>query len=393
MTNDQDLFEGLQIMTPQELNSSFDKGEDQNTNDSTTGTEGSSTTDENKEELESLFSNPKSDNTDTTSVTDLINEDNSASTNEAIYQALIKEMVEAGTLTVEEGADASELPGTLDTIKELMEKTVDAKTKAKQEAWKNSLSKEKKRFFEIEDAFDSDDLAIQMAERLEFFDNLSDEQLAENPELQKQIYYQYLIGKGFSKEEAEEEIADADSLAKLEDKASKALPHLKKEAIDFVEKSRQQKTLAAEEQSKKAKQSFDNLMKNIEAKESFIDGINLNKVSKEKLKENITKIVHTDEKGRQYNSLMYKQKQNASEFEMLLNYYDSIGLFNMDKAGNFKPDISKLKAVAKTKAINEIDKVIAESGKRGVGANTSVESSQTTNDLLSALDSAFGKRK
>lgn len=392
MANDEGLFEGLQIMTPQELNSSFDKGEDQNNeDDSTTGAEGSVETNED----DSLFTPPvdKAEDINSEGTTTDKSTDDEPSTNEAIYQALIKEMVAAGTLTVEEGKDASELPGTLDTIKELMEKTVDSKTTAKQEAWKNSLSKAKKRFFEIEDAFDNDDLAIQMAERLEFFDNLSDEDLAENTDLQKQIYYQYLVGKGFSEEEAQEEIADADSLAKLQDKAAKALPHLKKEATEFVEKSREEKTLAAEKQAAQVKESFDNLMKNIEAKESFIDGINLNKVSKEKLKENITKIVHTDEKGRQYNSLMYKQKQNASEFEMLLNYYDSIGLFNMDKSGSFKPDISKLKAVAKTKAINEIDKVIAESGSRGVGTNTSVESSKSTSDLLSALDSAFGNKR
>jgi hypothetical protein len=388
MAKEDELFEGLQIMTPQELESSMSSGET-NTQD-----EGSENSNPNGDGIEGNEGFITPINKTATNDDDTPSSSTSAttSTNEAIYQALIKEMVAAGTLTVEEGEDASELPGSLDTIKSLMEKTVDAKTNAKQEAWKNSLSKSKKRFFEIEDAFDDDDLAIQMTERLEFFDNLSAEQLSENPALQKQIYHQYLLGKGFTEAEAKEEVEDADSLAKLEDKANKALPALRKEANDYVEKARFAKTEAVETNKRQAAEKFENLIKAVETKESFIDGINLNKVAREKLKENITKPVHTDEQGRQYTSLMHKQKQNAAEFEMLINYYDTIGLFNMDKSGNFKPDISKLKAVAKTKAINEIDRVIAESDKRGVGRNTSVETSQSTNDLLNALSSAFGNK-
>jgi L-lactate utilization protein LutC len=393
MAKEDELFEGLQIMTPQELESSMSSGE---TNTNEDDSQDSNSNENGITDDDNLFvpSDKKviEDNDEDDSSTQSTNTDE-PSGNEAVYQALIKEMVSAGVLTAEEGEDAGELPGNLDTIKSLMEKTVDSKTNAKQEAWKNSLSKSKKRFFEIEDAFDDDDIAIQMTERLEFFDSLTPEQLSENPDLQKQIYHQYLLGKGFTEAEAKEEVEDADSLAKLEDKAGKALPQLRKEANEYVDKARTAKTEAIENTKKQAAEKFENLIKTVESKESFIDGINLNKIAREKLKDNITKPVYTDEDGRQYTSLMHKQKQNAAEFEMLINYYDTIGLFNMDKSGNFKPDISKIKAAAKTKAISEIDKVIAENNSRGVGRNTSVETSQSTNDLLNALDGAFGKRK
>ena len=101
--------------------------------------------------------------------------------------------------------------------------------------------------------------------------------------------------------------------------------------------------------------------------------------------------VYKDNKtGREYNSLMYKQTRNPVEFEMLINYYDTLGLFNLDKQGKFKPDISKLKQVAKTKAINELDKIIA-SEDRNVGKNTSVETSQKTSNILDMLDRAMKK--
>jgi hypothetical protein len=68
-------------------------------------------------------------------------------------------------------------------------------------------------------------------------------------------------------------------------------------------------------------------------------------------------------------------------------------LFNIDKEGKFKPDISKLKSVAKTAAINELDKVIAAEDQRGVGRNTSVETSKKTEGILNMLDRAFKNNK
>ncbi len=89
---------------------------------------------------------------------------------------------------------------------------------------------------------------------------------------------------------------------------------------------------------------------------------------------------------------MYKQQRNPVDFEMLINYYDTLGLFNIDKQGKFKPDISKLKAVAKTAAINDLDKIIAAEEQRGVGRNTSVETSQKTDSIIGMLENAFNKK-
>lgn len=381
----EDLFAGISIMTPQELNSEIASGEG-NDEGKKVDDEFQILTPEAGVEPDKTTNSP-SETTDSTSTPN-----SNVSGNEVIYKALIKEMVDNGVLSVEEGDELEELPGTLDTIKSLMSKTVGKATKESQDAWKNSLSKSKKRFFDIEDAFDNDDLAIQMTERLEFFDTITDESLSENVDLQKSIYHQFLLGKGYTEAEAREEIADADSLDKLADKAAKALPHLKKEANDFVENSRTQKVQKQEMTKKQMEDQFNSLMTNIESRESFVDGINLNKIAKDKLKENITKPVHTDEQGRQYTSLMYKQKQNAAEFEMLINYYDTLGLFNIDKSGKFKPDISKLKAVAKTAAVNEVDKVISAESQRGVGRNTSIDVSDKAKGIFNVLEGAFGKK-
>ena len=95
-------------------------------------------------------------------------------------------------------------------------------------------------------------------------------------------------------------------------------------------------------------------MENIDKKEAFIDGLNLNKTIREKIKNNIINPVHEDENGNKLTSLMYKQMKNPSEFDMLINYYDTLGLFNLDKQGSFKPDVSKIKAAVKTKVSGSI---------------------------------------
>ena len=386
-TENEELFEGLQIMSPEELNSAV-KAE---------SNEEEGVTKEVEEfEIKPVVSEKGDDDTTaetkeqpTTKATSGSNENK----NEVVYKALMKELVNAGVLTIEEMEKLDELPGTFDSIKELVNKTVETNFNAKQENWKKGLSPEKKRFLEIEDAFDETDQAILMAQRLEFFENVNTDQIKEDENLQKQIYFDLLKAKNFSDQDAIEAIEDAVAVNKLEEKALKAVPELRSQAQKVVQESksiREQHTKAQQEAQTKA---FEDLLSNIDTRDAFIDGLNLNKISKDKLKNNIMNPVYKDAKtGKEFNSLMYKQQRNPVEFEMLINYYDTLGLFNLDKEGKFKPDISKLKSVAKTAAINELDKVIAAEEQRGVGRNTSVETSQKTEGILSLLERATTRK-
>jgi hypothetical protein len=383
-----DLFEGLQIMSPEELNAAVKTSDD---------SEGNQGAEELKGEVE-LFKPVATESGDSGTTEKIINkpsEDSNSneSKNEVVYKALMKELVNAGVLTVEEMEKLDELPGTLDSIKELVNKTVETNVNAKQENWKKSLSPEKKRFLEIEDAFDETDQAILMAQRLEFFENVSKEDIEGNEQLQKQIYYDQLIAKNFTHEQAIEAIEDAVAVNKLEDKALKAIPELKTQAKEVVNEAKASKEAKTKAEIEAQTQAFKQLLDNIDARENFIDGLNLNKISRDKLKNNIMNPIYKDPKsGKEFNSLMYKQQRNPVEFEMLINYYDTLGLFNLDKEGKFKPDISKLKSVAKTAAITELDKIIAAEDERGVGRNTSVETSQKTEGILSLLEKAVNRK-
>jgi hypothetical protein len=381
----EELFEGLQIMSPEELNTAV-KAEDS----------GEPIVAKEPETFEFKPVASESGDDETTAETKTITKTKATEAdvprNEAVYKALMKELVNTGVLTVEEMEKLDEMPGTLDSIKDLVNKTVQNNFKAAEDNWKRNLSPEKKRFLEIEDAFDETDYAIVMAQRLEFFDNLDKQTVISDENLQKQIYFEQLKAKNFSDQEAVEAIDDALAIGKLQEKALKAVPELKAQSQAIVEQSRYQKEQQTKAQIEQQTKAFESLLTNIDTRDHFIDGLNLNKISKDKLKSNIVTPVYKDPKsGKEYNSLMYKQQRNPVEFEMLINYYDTLGLFNLDKEGKFKPDISKLKTVAKTAAINELDKVIAAEEQRGVGRNTSVETSQKTEGILSLLERATRK--
>lgn len=382
----EDLFEGLQIMSPEELNAVVESDEN-----SEEGEEKETKSDDElemfkpvvSEEGEGSYENTKNSSNSKTAT--------SNEKSEAIYKGLIKELVESNIITASEADKLDELEGSLDTIKELMNKTVQTNFKHAEKKWKDNMPAAKKRFLEIEDAFDETDQAIMMAQRLEFFDSIDVESIKSDENLQKEIYYDLLISKNFSQEQAIESIQDAIEVGKLSDKAIKAIPELTEQANSVVTQAKEYKANKTKKEIETQNKAFESLISNIDARQSFIDGMSLNKIHKDKIKQNILNPVYKDNKsGREYNSLMYKQTRNPAEFEMLINYYDTLGLFNLNKEGKFKPDISKLKQVAKTRAINDLDKIIA-SEDRNVGRNTSVETSEKTGNILDMLERSMKK--
>ena len=394
------LWEGISIMSPQEMENGYTNDQEKETDEETTEESGERDSDEftitpistDKEKLD------KDDDFSIEPTETNSNETNDSKREVELnkYSALIKDMIEEGVLTGPEGEELEELlqDASTKTIKDLMSLTVEKAFKAKEQGWKNSFSGAKKKFLEIEDAFTDADTAIVMAQRLEFFDNVSESDISENADLQKQMYFEYLKSKNFSDTEAYEAIEEADAIDKLEEKALKALPELRKSAQSVVATSMKEKEAYQEKLKADYEENYQRLMSTIEEREEFVPGLKLNKLSKEKIKSNITTPVYKDPKnGKEYTSLMYKQMRNPNEFQMLINYYDSIGLFNLDKGGKFTPDISKLKNIAKTKAVSELDKVLSRENELGTGRGNSNPSSQTTQSALDLLEAAYSRKK
>lgn len=372
-----DLFEGITIMTPAQLEESISKEETEEGQEQKQG------------ETFTIIPVKEVDKEETTTEETTKNDVSTITKSEAVYDALIKEFITDGLLTAKEAEELEKLPKNKETLKKLLEETTDERVRQKEEVWKKSFSGAKKVFLDIEDKFEDTEKAIRAAQTLEFFETIDEDKLKTDTKLLKNLYYDQLKAKNFTHEEALEQIADAEAIGKLQQKGLAALPDLKKQAQKTVEEAETQKKINHEAQEKQQTEMFDKLVATIEEKESFIDGLPLNKVQKDKLKANITTPVHTDEEGKAYTSLMFKQKQNPIEFELLINYYDSIGLFNISKDGKFKPDASKIKAAVKTVAVNELDKVINNTEAREVGKNTSIDQTQMQANIFKVLEAGI----
>ena len=389
----EDLFDGIEIMSPGELDSAISTGEE-----TTESEEKIESTDDisivpveqTSGDLGETAEEGKIVEPEETTKTTPTSQGPSESDKSAFYTAMLKEMINEGVIASPETEE--ELEGSLDKLKELMKGTLEKSFQGMTKQWQDGFSGAKKKFLEIEGSFTDADLAVQTAQQLEFFDNLSEKDLKEDDTLQKNVYYEYLKSKNFSDAEIREQIEDADAIGKLEDKAMKAVPYLRQRAAGIIKQEDQKKQAEEAQWTKRREENYNHLMSSIDKKDEFIDGLKLNKVSKEKLKANITQPIYTDDKGKGYTSLMYKQMRNPTSFEMLVNYYDSIGLFDIDKSGSFKPNISKLQKIAKTRAVSELDKVIAASNERGVGRQTSVDASEKTTGILDLLERGIGKK-
>ena len=389
----EDLFDGIEIMSPGELDSAISTGEE-----TTESEEKIESTDDisivpveqTSGDLGETAEEGKIVEPEETTKTTPTSQGPSESDKSAFYTAMLKEMINEGVIASPETEE--ELEGSLDKLKELMKGTLEKSFQGMTKQWQDGFSGAKKKFLEIEGSFTDADLAVQTAQQLEFFDNLSEKDLKEDDTLQKNVYYEYLKSKNFSDAEIREQIEDADAIGKLEDKAMKAVPYLRQRAAGIIKQEDQKKQAEEAQWTKRREENYNHLMSSIDKKDEFIDGLKLNKVSKDKLKANITQPIYTDDKGKGYTSLMYKQMRNPTSFEMLVNYYDSIGLFDIDKSGSFKPNISKLQKIAKTRAVSELDKVIAASNERGVGRQTSVDASEKTTGILDLLERGIGKK-
>ena len=137
----EDLFEGLQIMSPEELNSVVEAEKDSEEQEETkTESKEDSTMFQpvESEEGEGAYENTKNQ-TDSKTTT-------SSEKSEEIYKGLIKELVDSNIITAAEADKLDELEGSLDTIKELMNKTVQTNFKAAEQEWKDNMPAAKKRF-------------------------------------------------------------------------------------------------------------------------------------------------------------------------------------------------------------------------------------------------------
>ena len=151
--------------------------------------------------------------------------------------------------------------------------------------------------------------------------------------LRKQVMYQDYINRGFSEERAKKLVLKSvEDGTDIED-AKEALNSCKDYYSKRVESYQQE--IKSREKSKKAEEEkqYNNLKKQIIDTEDFFGGVKVDKSTRQKAYDSITKPVYKDEKGNFLTALQKYQKENPLDFmkNVALMYSLTDGFQNVDK--------------------------------------------------------------
>lgn len=361
-------FEGVQLITPNtpQQNSQTEENDSQPT--STPGAIDLS----DQEDLGTFFETPKPAS------------DPEESDSDSVYSALVKELVDKGILEIDEDVVVE----SADDLANLFDRTINSRLEENVNGFVQNFSGAKKLFLEIEDAFDDELVAMRVARDMDYFNNVTPEALSSREDIQKDILSRYLKLKGLSSKEVAETIEESVALAKLEEKAKAALPQLKASAKQFVDQKRAEKEERTRRQIEKQEKDFESLVNSVDTLNEILPGIELTTKHKTAIKKSMSEIAFTDpETGAQFTELGYKQYSNPQGFERLIQFYNVLGLFEIDKSGNFKPDMSKLVKLTEKQVKRKLDELIREQQQTSIPGQ---KSSAGTKLNLSFWEEAFG---
>lgn len=171
---------------------------------------------------------------------------------------------------------------------------------------------------------------------LNYLDSIKDEHISEESEkgeeLRKRLIFQDFINRGYSKERASREVKKSfDSGTDIED-AKEALESNKEyfnnQYQDLIEEAQRE---IKEEQERVKKEAAQLKKSMLEDKEVF-DGITLDKATRQKAFDNITKPIHKTEKGEYLTAIQKYELDNPVEFRKYLSILFTMtdGFKNLD---------------------------------------------------------------
>lgn len=275
-----------------------------------------------------------------------------------------------------------------EALRELSSLSIQHMVQAGVERYKQSLTDDERLLYEAKEKglpLDKYSVAKRNAAK---YSKITADQVREDPKVAEDVVTRFLELKGFTPEEAKEEIEGYKALEKLEEKAVKALEYVPK-AFDKEVKDIE-KTAEAQEQAKRDQiaQRVSRMKSLVNNTPEIIPGIKLNKTNKEKILESMTVPVAQDENGNPLNSVMVTRQKNPEAFEMLIHYYHQLGLFNIDDDGKITPDFSKVSKAASTKTVDSLRSIFESTGKTG-GGKAKIPKTQEDDD--DEFDKAFGR--
>lgn len=219
------------------------------------------------------------------------------------------------------------------------------------------------------------------------FSSLSEKDLEENEDLQKNIVREYFrkTTTGWSDTRIEKEINRLADIGDLKAESKEFFEELKGLTAKEEEQMKVQAQKEQEEAIRKQKDILDTFKKKLEETKEIIPGTEVSKQVKETIYKVLTTPVGYDNFGMPMNAIAKARSENPIEFEMNLAY-----IFEVTKG--FK-DWSSLISTGKKKAIQEFEEAAArlDVNKGNSGYRDNTASSKKTDDILEGMR-VFGRK-
>jgi hypothetical protein len=287
----------------------------------------SDTTDDNNNNT--VESETGDEGTENTSQEDTPSSDNNSS-HDSTLNALAQYLKEEGVLFIEEELkDVKSLADLKDLIKNSNEKARYANLNESQRRYQEALENgvPKSEFEEVE-------------KEIQTFANIKEQDIVENTNLRYEIIAIDLINQGIEQNKAMK-------LAKLS-LADDTNVQDAKEALNNIIEAKKTKFNTLVENNKKTHElKIDEVKKNVFSKEELLN-TKLNDMTKNKLFDQITTKVDSDEEGRPLNELQKWQRDNPVESSIMLNY-----LYMMTNKGK---DFNLIKQSAGSTAAKDLER-------------------------------------
>ena len=195
---------------------------------------------------------------------------------------------------------------------------------------------------------------------LKFYNSVDDSYLdnPDNEDVLKRMISSDLLGKGFSEEEVKEQLEIYEEKDIIVAKAKKSADNLKiilsNQRTDLMETATKTKT----DNAAKIEGYKKELKTIIDQTPEIIPGITLDSKMHKQLYDDLTVPVRYDANNKPIDIIADTRDKNPKMFDVILRYYNRLGLFNFEEDGTFKPDFSKVSNDIRTKEVKKIRSIV-----------------------------------
>jgi hypothetical protein len=213
------------------------------------------------------------------------------------------------------------------------------------------------------------------------YSKITDENIAESEDLQKKIVGDLYAAKGFKESRINKLVETLGDSGALEDEAKEAAKELTVIAKENQEQIKKDFAAQQKNMSDEYAAQIESIGKVVDSTEEIIPGIKLTKSTKDKLFNNMTKIVGNDANGNAQNYIMSVRQKDPINFDKTVAY-----LADITKGFT---DWSKIKKSAKSNATAELTNVLNKKStghKSGNHKTVQNRSETASDDLMSSLE-------